>query len=201
MGLRDEKKQATRAAIADAALRLFLEKGFDRVTVAEVARAAHVSVNTAFNYFPTKEDLLFDRQDEVVQRLSHAVRDRRPGESPAAAAHRAFLDRLDRDDPTLGLTPDAVRFWRLIDGSPALQARTRLLHEMTETALAAALAESFDPTTARLTAALLTAADRALHTEIRHRVTRGDPPTAVRTAITTVAARLFTVLDDTTRGC
>lgn len=79
VALRAEKKAATRTAIADAALALFLTKGFDRVTVAEVADAARVSVNTAFNYFPTKEDLFFDRQDEVVQRLAGAVRGRGPG--------------------------------------------------------------------------------------------------------------------------
>lgn len=195
MGLRDEKKQATRTTIADTALTLFLEKGFDRVTVAEVARAAHVSVNTVFNYFPTKEDLLFDRQDEAVQRLSRAARDRRPGEPVTTALHRAFRERVDRDDPTLGLHPGAGRFWQLIDDSPALASRARLLHELTEDALATTLAETVDPTTARLAAAILAALDRALHAEIRHLITRGDPSGAVRTAITTTAARAYATLD------
>jgi AcrR family transcriptional regulator len=191
VGLRDEKKQATRTAIADAALVLFLAKGFDRVTVAEVARAANVSVNTVFNYFPTKEDLFFDRQDEVVQRLAAAVRGRADGETPAAAVHHAFTDRLDRDDPTLGLHPGVTRFWQVVDDSPALLARARLLRELTEDALAHALA---DP----MAAALLAAADHALHAEIRRRVMRGEPAESVRAAVRADADRVFAALTSAT---
>ncbi|GIE75678.1 hypothetical protein Aph02nite_16280 [Actinoplanes philippinensis] len=200
MGLRDDKKQATRTAIADAALALFLEKGFDRVTVAEVGRAATVSVNTVFNYFPTKEDLFFDRQDEVIQRLARAVRDRVPGETPAAAVHRAFLERLDRDDATLGLDPAAARFWRVVDDSPALLARARLLRELTEEALATALTaaappDAASPASGHLAAALLSAADHALHAEIRRRITRGESPESVRAVIRATAGRVFAVLN------
>src|SRR5690242_8234723 len=115
MGLREQKKQATRVAIADTALGLFLTRGFDQVTVADVARAAQVAVNTVFNYFPTKEDLFFDRQDEVVHRLARAVDARRPGESPAAAVRRAFVEALDRDEPTLGLSPGVTAFWQTVE--------------------------------------------------------------------------------------
>jgi AcrR family transcriptional regulator len=158
--------------------------------VAEVARAANVSVNTVFNYFPTKEDLLFDRQDEVVRRLARAVHDRAADESPAAAVCRAFLGRLDRDDPTLGLRPGAERFWRIVDESPALLARVRLLRELTEDALAEAL-----PSGSRLAAAVIAAADHALHAEIRRRVTRGEPAPAIRAAIRAGAERAFSVID------
>ncbi|WP_433794445.1 TetR/AcrR family transcriptional regulator [Actinoplanes sp. CA-252034] len=229
MGLRDEKKQATRTAIADAALALFLEKGFDRVTVAEVARAATVSVNTVFNYFPTKEDLFFDRQDEVVQRLARAVRGRTDGETAATAVHRAFLQRLDHDDPTLGLQPGAERFWRVVDESPALMARARLLRELTETALADALADAPPPDDHmaaappsdtlppdalpsgdrmaagppsdtlppgdRMAAALIAAADHALHAEIRERVAGGESPAGIRSAVRALAGRAFAALD------
>ncbi|MEU1428952.1 TetR family transcriptional regulator [Nocardia sp. NPDC005746] len=184
MALREEKKRATRTALADAAMALFAEKGFDKVTVAEVARAANVSVNTAFNYFPTKEDLFFDRQDEVVDRLAAAVRDREPGESAAAAVRRSFLDRVGRDDPTLGLAPAATTFWQLIDDSPALQARLRRLGEQTENALAEALAEAAgaetDDPVPRLVAAALAGLDRALHAEIRRAVLAGTAPETVR---------------------
>ncbi|MEU1207648.1 helix-turn-helix domain-containing protein [Nocardia sp. NPDC005825] len=184
MALREEKKRATRTALADAAMALFAEKGFDKVTVAEVARAANVSVNTAFNYYPTKEDLFFDRQDEVVDRLAAAVRDREPGESATAAVRRSFLDRVRRDDPTLGLAPAATTFWQLIDDSPALQARLRRLGEQTESALAEALAEATgagaeDPVP-RLVAAALAGLDRALHAEIRRAVLTGVAPETVR---------------------
>ncbi|WP_433668852.1 TetR/AcrR family transcriptional regulator [Nocardia sp. CA-136227] len=184
MALREEKKAATRTALADAAMALFAEKGFDKVTVAEVARAANVSVNTAFNYFPTKEDLFFDRQDEVVDRLAAAVRDREPGESAAAAVRRSFLDRVRRDDPTLGLAPAAATFWQLIDDSPALRARLLRLGEQTENALAEALAEATgagaDDPVPRLVAAALAGLDRALHAEIRRAILAGAAPETVR---------------------
>ncbi|MGW4531596.1 TetR family transcriptional regulator [Nocardia sp. NPDC004340] len=195
MALREEKKAATRTALADAAMALFAEKGFDKVTVAEVARAANVSVNTAFNYFPTKEDLFFDRQDEVVDRLAAAVRDREPGESAAAAVRRSFLDRVRRDDPTLGLAPAAATFWQLIDDSPALRARLLRLGEQTENTLAEVLAEATgagaDDPVPRLVAAALAGLDRALHAEIRRAILAGAAPETVRATAIRAATEGF----------
>ncbi len=206
VALRAEKKAATRTAIADAALALFLAKGFDRVTVAEVADAARVSVNTAFNYFPTKEDLFFDRQEEVVHRLAGAVRARGAGESPVAAVRRLFLAELDRGEPTLGLSPDVAAFWQVIDDSPALQARARLLSQRAEEALTDALAAEEDRAVtqglgrARWQAAVLAGVDRALHAQIRDRMRAGDDPGTVRAAIRaeaeTAYAALSRALDD-----
>jgi len=187
VNLRERKKQATRVAIADAALGLFLERGFDQVTVADVARAADVAVNTVFNYFPAKEDLFFDRQDEVVHRLARAVDARLPGESAAEAVRRAFLEALDRDEPTLGLSPDVAAFWRTIEHSPTLQARLRLMAEQTEAALAAKLAEISgagpDEPGPRLQAAAIAGVDRALHAEIRRRMQAGEDPATVRAVV------------------
>ena len=192
MGLRERKKQATRVAIADTALGLFLARGFDQVTVADVARAAQVAVNTVFNYFPTKEDLFFDRQDEVVHRLARAVDARRPGESPAAAVRRAFVEALDRNEPTLGLSPDVTAFWQTVDASPALQARLRLMAEQTEAVLAAKLAEvagtADDDPAPRLLAAAIAGVDRALHAEIRRRIQAGEDPADVRRVVRRAAA-------------
>src|ERR671938_482414 len=89
-GLLERKKQATRAHIADTARRLFAERGFDAVTVAEVARAADVAEKTVFNYFPTKEDLFYSRMEAFEEELLEAVRGRAPGES-AVAAFRTFI--------------------------------------------------------------------------------------------------------------
>ncbi|MFE3192216.1 TetR/AcrR family transcriptional regulator [Nocardia sp. NPDC059240] len=195
MALREEKKLATRTALADAAMTLFVAKGFDKVTVAEVARAANVSVNTAFNYFPTKEDLFFDRQDEVVGRLATAVRTREPGESAAAAVRRAFLDKLGHADPTLGLSPAAITFWRLIDDSSALQARVHRLDERSEAALAQALSETTgaaaEDATPRLVAAALAGLNRALHAEIRRGILAGEDPETVRAKVIEVATHGF----------
>jgi AcrR family transcriptional regulator len=195
MALRAAKKAATRTAIADAALDLFLEKGFDRVTVAEVARVAGVSVNTAFNYFPTKEDLFFDRAEQVVRRLADAVAAREPGESAVGAVRRAFLGELDRDSPTLGLHPGAAAFRRVIDGSAALQARLRRLNDEARDALAVELATVTgappDDPAPRMAAAVLAGVDAALHAEAHRRMVAGERPEDVRVALRAAALHGF----------
>ncbi|WP_436529714.1 TetR/AcrR family transcriptional regulator [Actinoplanes sp. HUAS TT8] len=198
MGLREEKKQATRAAIADAALGLFLERGFDRVTVADVARLVRVSVNTVFNYFPTKEDLFFDRQEEVVQRLPSAVRARAETESAVAAVRRAFLAEIDQGEATLGLHSGMAAFWRVVDESAALQARLRHMRDRTEEVLAETLrketgADADDPMP-RIAAAMLTATDSALHAGIRRRVLEGQNPDSVRAETRRTAEIAFDAL-------
>jgi AcrR family transcriptional regulator len=200
MGLREEKKAATRTAIADAALVLFVERGFERVTVAEVATASGVSVNTVFNYFPTKEDLFFDRDADVVGRLAEAVRTRSPGETSAHAVHRAFLDRLRRRDPTLGLSGEVSAFWQVIDDSPALQARLRSIGERTEQALAEVLAGDLPDSDARVAAALIAGVDRALHAEIRERILAGEQPDSVAKAVRRTANRGFGLLSEGLNG-
>jgi AcrR family transcriptional regulator len=99
-GLRERKKRQTRAAITDAALRLFAAHGFDAVTVADVARAADVSEKTVFNYFPAKEDLVLHRGEERRAALIEAIRTRAPGVSivePFRAATLQFVDSVEHD--------------------------------------------------------------------------------------------------------
>lgn len=79
MGLRERKKRQTRSLISDVASGLFVQRGFDNVTVAEVAEAAGVSAKTVFNYFPRKEDLFLDRYPEAVELVTRAVRERAEG--------------------------------------------------------------------------------------------------------------------------
>src|SRR2546423_5445453 len=92
-GLRERKKQRTRELIAETARRLFAERGFDRVTVAKVARAAEVSEQTVFNYFPTKEDLVFWRLETFEHELLAAIRERESGESVLQAFGGFVLQR------------------------------------------------------------------------------------------------------------
>ena len=87
-GLRERKKQRTRELIADTARRLFAQRGFDAVPVSEIARAAEVSEATVFNYFPTKEDLVYHRLDAFENELLASIRDRAGGESVLAAFGR-----------------------------------------------------------------------------------------------------------------
>jgi AcrR family transcriptional regulator len=129
MGLRERKKQQTRQLIADTAWRLFADRGFDRVTVAEVAREAEVALATVFNYFPTKEDLFYSRLEAFGQAMVEAVASRPTGE-PALVALRRFLlasgglvAQVEAGDPEAVERLRTVN--RVIADSPALQARER----------------------------------------------------------------------------
>ncbi|MFD5649585.1 TetR/AcrR family transcriptional regulator [Streptomyces sp. NPDC127039] len=122
-GLRERKKRQTRQYISDVATGLFLERGFEAVTVAEVADAANVSVNTVYNYFPAKEDLFLDRSKGVVDRLSRWVRGRRDGESAARAVLRELREEVESVSPRIGLMDGYAGFMGVIHASPALRSR------------------------------------------------------------------------------
>ncbi|MFF2195809.1 TetR/AcrR family transcriptional regulator [Streptomyces sp. NPDC058157] len=198
MGLREIKKQQTRTAIADAALPLFLEHGFDRVTVAEVARRAGVSTNTVFNYFPAKEDLFFDRRQEAEEHLAALVRDRAPGGCPVEAVREDLLSALRQDHPMLGLQPGAPAFWQVVLDSPALLAREREIGERAEDALAAALtrhpADTPAPPPPALLAGAVAGTHRAVLRELRRRIMAGEPPASARDAVLPEAVRAFDLL-------
>jgi AcrR family transcriptional regulator len=123
-GLRERKKHQTRELIADAARRLFAERGFDAVTVAQVARAADVSEVTVFNYFPTKEDLFFGGMQFFEETLLAAVRERAPGESVLDAFRRPVLEGTKRLASDEAAEVIAVA-GNLISASPALEAHER----------------------------------------------------------------------------
>jgi AcrR family transcriptional regulator len=140
-GLRERKKQQTRQRISDIATGLFLERGFEAVTVAEIAEAAEVSVNTVYNYFPAKEDLFFDRESEVVDRPSRVVRERRPGESAARALLRRSRADLEGSASPVGLNEGIVEFMRCVRESHALTARVFVMQMRTADRLAETLRE------------------------------------------------------------
>ncbi|MEU6776256.1 TetR/AcrR family transcriptional regulator [Streptomyces sp. NPDC046759] len=122
-GLRERKKRQTRQYISDVATGLFVERGFDAVTVAEIAEAANVSVNTVYNYFPTKEDLFFDRSAGMIDRLARWVRGRPEGESAAAAVIRELREEVEAVSPRVGLLPGYAAFMRVVEEAPALRSR------------------------------------------------------------------------------
>ncbi|QQC91431.1 TetR/AcrR family transcriptional regulator [Streptomyces alfalfae] len=132
-GLRERKKRQTRQRISDIATGLFLERGFGAVTVAEIADAADVSVNTVYNYFPAKEDLFLDRGEDVVDRLPGYVRGRRAGESAAAAVLRRLRADVESVSPTVGLFAGWADFMKVIIDAHPLRSR---LWEIQQEALA-----------------------------------------------------------------
>lgn len=143
-GLRERKRVRTRAHIAATAARLFAERGFEKTSIVEVARAAEVSEQTVYNHFPTKEDLVVDKDDEVRAAFVAAVRDRPPGVGAAAALREAALGLVDA---LHAIDADELRgtLGYLGAVSPAVH---RLALESTDRladALAAVLVETSDP--------------------------------------------------------
>jgi AcrR family transcriptional regulator len=126
-GLRERKKRLMRQQLSDTATAMFLERGFERVRVAEVAEACGVSEKTVFNYFPTKESLILDRLEATVASLRAGLDD--PAIPPVEAALQ-ILDReltgmtsllASQDDP--GPAAQAIlRFGDLIRTAPSLRA-------------------------------------------------------------------------------
>jgi AcrR family transcriptional regulator len=137
LGLRERKKQRTRELIADTARRLFAERGFDAVPVSEIAREAEVSEATVFNYFPTKEDLFYNRLEAFEEELLASIRDRPPGESVIRAfgrfvtTPRGLLAARDPDQ-----VEHLAAITRVITESPALLAREQLVYAKYTDALA-----------------------------------------------------------------
>jgi AcrR family transcriptional regulator len=120
IGLRDAKKEETRRQIAAAALRLFLSRGFEEVSIAQIAEAAHVSKMTVFNYFPAKESMFFEFAVERLPDLGRAVREREPGISPVVALHRYVRAELERRAEWTGFHDGVAEFARVIFASPTL---------------------------------------------------------------------------------
>jgi AcrR family transcriptional regulator len=141
LGLRERKKLRTRRLISETAARLFVEHGFDAVPVAAVARAAEVSEATVFNYFPTKEDLVYQGMEAFEAELLETVRDRPAGESVVAAfgrfvlRPRGFLACADEDSARF-----LIAVSRMIAASPALRAREREIMARFTVSLAAVIA-------------------------------------------------------------
>jgi AcrR family transcriptional regulator len=178
-GLRERKKVATRQHIADVAARLFAAHGFEDVTVDQVAQAADVAKKTVFNYFPTKEDLVYDRAEAREQDMVALVRERPPG-VPVIAAFRGrmleFLTDLAGREP--GFQHGSV--FELVKTSPALQRKGLELRERQARVLAAELATvsgapEWDPLANTVARALL-AAHSSVFMEVHRQLTLGATP-------------------------
>ena len=138
---RSRKRLATRQSISVAATGLFLERGFDPVTVDEIAAAADVGRMTVFNHFPRKEDMFFDRDEEGREILRDALRRRDPRVGPIEAyrllAHRLAIE----DSPFVRFTAGSQGFIETIEGSQTLKARARAIRDELAQVVAAALSE------------------------------------------------------------
>ena len=154
-GRRELRKQETRERIAETALRMFARRGFDSVTVAQIAQAAGVTEKTVFNHFRTKEDLVYSEDVAFEAALLDSVRTRPPREPVLEAAKRFFLDRYRRLEFDPASRRQARTFAMLVAASPALEARERQIHARYADALCD----------------LITTEQRAVPNDIRPRIT------------------------------
>lgn len=199
-GLRERKKAQTRRLIAETARELFSERGFEHVTIAEVAEAADVAVQTVFNYFPTKEDLVYWRLSSFEDDLLAAIRGRKPGES-ALEAFQGFLlaqqGLLGRHDPEAREL--LTSFTRMIASSPALLAREAQIFAGYTDTLAGLLAEETgaraDDVRPRVAAHAMIGVHRALIDYSRQRIIAGELGPRLTRDIRAQARRAFALLE------
>ncbi|AQZ64864.1 Transcriptional regulator, TetR family [[Actinomadura] parvosata subsp. kistnae] len=143
-GLRERKKQRTRQALIEAALRLFEEKGFEETTLAEIAEQADVSTRTFFSYFASKEDVVFYDTTARLEAAISAMESRRPDETVTGVLLRIIEESFEQATSYQDLTPaDAALRMRLILTEPALQARALLLLFDSQLRLAKGLRDAF----------------------------------------------------------
>jgi AcrR family transcriptional regulator len=202
-GLRERKKQRTRQLIFESASRLFAERGFDAVTVAEVARSADVSEVTVFNHFATKEDLFFGGMEFFEENLLEAVRQREPGESAVAAFRRRVLDssgRLAAEENAEAIARAAA----LISASPALQAREREIVARYTELLARLIAEETGVNAEEVeplgAASGLMGAHRGLVAYVRRRALAGTRGRQLEAEMRSQARRAFARLESGLAG-
>ncbi len=130
-GLRERKKRLTRQRISDVATALFIARGFERVRVADVAEVVGVSEKTIYNYFPTKEAMVFDTADAAIERLAAALRRRVPGQSPTQAVVAEIRRDIEQFEFVLGDDADKMlpAFAEMVRATPALRAAWRGIQE------------------------------------------------------------------------
>jgi AcrR family transcriptional regulator len=199
LGLRERKKLKTRQLIAETARRLFAERGFEHVTVTEIAREAEVSPATVFNYFPTKEDLFYSRLEAFEDELLTAIRERGPGESVIDAFSGFLLGQggvLTMDAPEADEQLRTIT--RIVTESPALLDRERQVFDRYAQTLAALLAEETgadaDDAVPRVVANALLGLHRALIEQVRHEALAGTPVARIRPQIQAGAERALAQL-------
>jgi AcrR family transcriptional regulator len=199
-GLRERRKQETRQAISNIATHMFVDRGFDEVTIAEVADAAGVAKMTVTNYFPRKEDLVLDRAEVIERHLADVIAARAPGESMLAAIRRDYAAAVAGADVTLGLSSPS--FAAMILGSPVLVGRVREMLDRREQLLGDAIATEAgtDNPQQRLVAVLLASVHRVLAAEASRRSLEGQPREQICAVLADAATRAFDLLEPSLGG-
>jgi len=195
-GLRERKKARTRRLIADTAARLFAERGYENVAVSDVAREAEVAEQTVYNYFPTKERLVTDRDEQIHDRMCDLVRSRPPGVTPAAATRDFVLRSVD------GIRTVPPRVWRgelghLAAISPTVHRLALEAVDRLAVALAAAISESRDvqPEIARLQGIALASVNQIIIDEAGRRTRAGQSQARIARELRPIVENVLDELD------
>ena len=194
--LRESKKRETRQRISDVATKLFVTRGFDAVTLDEVAVAAKVSKMTVFNYFARKEDLLLDRTDDLLLLPFRDALRAKPKGQTAIDALRVLIDqRRAQKDPFARIHPRSVEWWRVVAASPSLKARLHELGDEAAEGLARELTGLEPDGLSRLIAALLVATMRTAREQAIQVLERGGSAKKANAAFLALIDRGFVALE------
>lgn len=177
-GRRERKKAEVRQRISDVATALFLDHGFDQVSVSEIAEVADVARPTVFAHFPRKEDMFFDRYPEVAGQLTVAIAERAAGMSAVSALGDTITAAARAGQAPYSLQTEMVPWWRTVAASRALQARARELADQLSTDLAMAISAT-GAAEPELAAAFVVAAWRTVHLQAIRAIFAGEDPATV----------------------
>jgi AcrR family transcriptional regulator len=199
-GLRERKKRLTRQQISDVATALFVARGFEQVKISEIAELVDVSQKTVYNYFPTKESLVFDQADETIAALASALRERAAGESPTKAVLRALRQDMRRfDDLPEALHVFLPRFAQMITSTPSLRAawldlQGQLIAVVTEELAVRADIDPHDPEPMIAARAIVGLQELAYASRIHH-IEQGLRQQELQAAVLTDLERAARLLD------
>jgi AcrR family transcriptional regulator len=197
-GRREQHKRRTREVIETAAMTLFFERGYDAVTVADVAQHAGVSVATVFNYYDTKEDLFFDEVEPLVARLVETVTSASTGTSILAALQEHVTYQLTAGRTGSAGFAEVAAFHRAISHSHALQRREMEIHVLRQDRLSRAIRDALPGKDAELTgeiaAAQYLAAEAILAARLRRSLAEGRPPRTALRQLQPLTERIFEVI-------
>jgi AcrR family transcriptional regulator len=195
-GLRERKKARTRQLIADTAARLFAERGYEHVAVTDVAREAEVAEQTVYNYFPTKEQLVTDREERIQDRLCDLIRARPPGVTAAAATRDFVLESVT------GIRSIPAELWRgelgyLAAISPAVHRLVLELADRQASALAEVISDTTPvaPAVARLQGIALAGVFQIIISEAGRRTRAGQSQAEIADELYPVVENLLDELD------